>query len=84
VSAVAVSVYLVDVVSFPSTGVATTFHLPAASARFSVGAGAGVGVAAAALVVSAACSLLLQALTAMAVSDRRTSVRCRESFRSTS
>src|SRR6516165_7333455 len=58
VSAVAVSVYFVTDVSFPDSGVATTAHLPAKSARVTAGAGAGAGAAAAAFVVSAACSLL--------------------------
>src|SRR5215470_8498954 len=64
VSAVAVNVYFVDVVSFPDSGVATTAHLPAKSASVT-GGGAGAGAAAAALVVSCAgCSFVAHAATA--------------------
>src|SRR5262249_52615174 len=62
VSAVAVNVYLVTEVSFPDSGVATTAHLPAKSARVTAGAGGGAGVAAA-FAVSAACSLFAHATT---------------------
>src|SRR5689334_5369794 len=81
VSAVAVSVYFVAEVSFPSVGIAATAHLPAKSARLSdgaAGAGAGAGVAAAAALSFAACSFLPHAMKKSEAPQ--TSTRRRETY----